>query len=875
MSAQKRRPGGFFGALLGFVAFSALAGLLVSVMVVPSLAVTSVTASSAANIFNSLPDDIEISEQPQQNQIFAENGKNDDGSIKYTQIATVYGNQNREELSWDEVPDMVKNVVLAAEDKRFYEHGGVDPQGLVRAVVKNAATGSSEGASTLSQQLVKNLCVVAALTKYSTPEEDPQFKAAAAVCKEVSLDRKIREMKNAIALEKKYSKDEILLAYLNIANFGGTVYGIQTASQRFFDVDAKDLTLAQAASLIAIVQEPEKRRLDYPENYAANQERRDHILREMLDEKLVTQEEYDAAIATPVNADTVDVQPAANGCLAAKSTAKQFCDYVVHSVKDLPALGNNEEERLAAWKLGGFKLYTTLDLKLQKVAQKAVRTYAPNDETAFRLGAATTAVEPGTGYIRTMAQNKVFDNRSEEEGGGGIKTSAINFNTTRDYGGSGGFQPGSTYKAFTLLNWLEAGHGLEEKVNVTRTSTPMSEFTDSCNGPHTGTYSPRNDAGETGYKTIRQATRQSINGGFVQMILQLDLCRTKEIALDFGIRLASPRLDDPATPEIDETQEDTDLTTSPASILGVDDIAPLNIAAAFAGIVNNGQYCKPVAVTRIVNADDEELPGQSADCTQAIDPEVAAAAIDGLSGGPLDYAANPNDGTPFIGKTGTTDNSKHTWVTLASTALASTVWVGNISGKYPLRSYAAAGVSGGQLRHEILRTVMASADQRYVGKALPKASARLQRGISSTVGNYVGMDEGSAKSAIEQAKLRFANGGQVASAEPAGTVARQTPEAGTSLSQGQKVTIWISDGSKAKVPNVVGQDIGAARGAINGAGYGNIAETCVPTATGGGVDPATGQPRAKEGQVIAVTPSAGTVLKLNKTVTVDVARSRC
>jgi len=882
MSAQKTRPRGVFTAIIGLVGFSALAGLLVTVMVAPALAVTSVTASSTISIFDNLPEAIEIGSQPQQNQIFAIKGTKDDGTPKYVKIATVYGNQNREELSWEQIPQVVKDATLAAEDKRFYEHGGIDPQGIIRAAVKNATTGSQEGASTLTQQLVKNLCVVEALTKYSTAAEDPLFQAAADSCKEGTLDRKIKEMKYAIGLEKAYSKDDILLAYLNIAAFGGTVYGIQSAAQRYYNVNAADLTPAQAASLIAIVQEPEQRRLDYPDNYVNNQDRRDHILATMLDSGTLDQAGYDAAIATPVSADTVDVQDSKNGCLAAQSTAKQFCDYVVENVKNLTSLGADEKERLANWKLGGYKLYTTLDLKLQKVAQASVRKWAPADETRLDLGASAISIEPGTGKIRTMAQNKKFDNRSEENGGGGLTTSALNFNTDRDYGGSSGFQPGSSYKIFTLLNWLEAGHGLNERVDVTKTSTPQSEFTDTCNGPWSGApFSPRNDSGETGYYTIREATANSVNGGYVQMALQLDLCRTKEIAVALGVHLSAPRQDDPDTPDVDETQDPTDLSTNPASILGTNSVAPISIAGAFAGVANNGVYCKPVAVERITDKTGAELAGQSADCTEAIDSEVAIAAQSALQTGGGRYQGNPQDGTPLMGKTGTTDSSRDTWITLSSTALTTTIWVGNITGKYPMRSYYANGQQGGTLRHLIVRDIMAAADKTYKGKAFDEPSSRLINGINVPVGDYVGMTEADAKAAIEAAKLTYSNQGEIASSEPKGTVAKQTPGAGLSISQGQTVKVWISDGSKGVVPDVVGQSADAATSQINGLGFASVAQTCVVTPIGGGaVDPATGQPdpsvpNVAEGQVVSVKPSAGTVLTLSKTVTLGVAHAAC
>lgn len=882
MSAQKSRPGGALGALLGLVGFSALAGLLVTVMITPALAVTSVTASTSIGVFNSLPDNLQIGVQPQQNQIYAVRSWNDDGTPNYGEpIATVY-NQNREELTWDELPDVFKYATLAAEDVRFYDHGGIDPQGLIRAAVKNVSTGTLQGGSTLTQQLVKNVCISDVVRDHSDPttEDEAQRLAGIKKCQKSSLDRKIKEMKLAISLEKAYSKDEILLAYDNIAGFGGNVYGIQSAAQRYYSKDAKDLSLAEAASIMAIVQEPEARRLDQPENYERNTLRRDYILAQMLNYNWVTQSDYDAAKATKV-ADTVELADPINGCIAANKYAKQFCDFIVETVPELTGLGATQEEALANWRIGGYKIYTTLDLKLNKVAQNTLRAYAPIKETALELGASAVSVEPGTGYIRVMAQNKVFDNQGEGDGAGGrAGTSAINYNTDKAHGGSNGFQPGSSYKLFTLLNWLEAGRGLEERVDATPVVTPQSDFLDTCNGPYTaGTYHPRNDSGERGYYTVRNATAKSVNGAYVQMALQLDLCETKKLALDLGIRRAAAVPDNPATPADDSKAVDN-LSTFPSSILGVDNIAPINIAAAYAAVANHGKYCQPIAVTSVVNAEGKDVGGQPINCPTGIDSEVAAAAASALSTGGNAYASNPHDGNPYLGKTGTTNGSMQTWVTMSSTALATTVWYGNITGDFQIRGYCggAAGCDGGQQRHKIMNAILTAAGKHYKGTAFDAAPERLLRGSNVEVGNFIGMTEADAQAAIEAAEFEYSNEGDIGSPLPAGQVAKQTPEAGTSISPGQIVRVWLSDGTKSIVPDVTSAPTGVdtARTAVLSAGFGEPAQTCVVSPISV-IDPATGAPTAgvADGQVLKISPSAGTTLMKTKTITLSVAHAVC
>jgi membrane peptidoglycan carboxypeptidase len=887
MSAQKLRPAGVLAGLVGLVGFSVVAGLLVTVMVAPAIAVTSAAARTSIDVFDDIPENLTIGATPQQNQIFAISGTEKDGSPKYKQIATVYS-QDRQEIKWDDVSTVLKDAVLAAEDRRFYSHGGVDLQGIARAIVKNGATGSQQGASTLTQQLVKNICITKAVTDHPEPTtaDAAAQTAAIKVCQAPTIDRKIKEMKQAIGLEKELTKNQILLGYLNIAGFGGNVYGIESAAERYYNTTAKDLTIAQAASLVGIVQFPGDDRLDIKANWQNNETRRNVIIRNMAAYGFISKADETAALATHVDAKSVTIADAKNGCIAAYSYAKQFCDYVVRSVKDMEPLGSTQSERLANWKVGGYKIYTSLDLRLNKVAQTTLRKYAPIKETALQLGASAVSIEPGTGYIRTMAQNKVFNNAGASGGGGKAGTSAINFNTDSEYGGSGGFQPGSSWKVFTLINWLEQGHGLNEVVNVTPVVIPQSKFTDTCGGPFYGVYKYRNDSGERGPHTVRDSTAKSINGGYVQMALQLDLCQTKNIAIALGAHMAAPIPGYTTKAGVKvAARSETDLSTNPSSILGVDSIAPMTIAAAYAAVAADGTYCKPIAVVDVTDSKGKDLGGETKDCTTAAIPtDVAAAAADGLSTGAATYASNPQDGTKFIGKTGTTNSSAQTWVTMASTALATTVWFGNITGSYAIRSYCggAARCDGGQQRHAIMRPILALADKYYKGGAFPVAPTRLIQGINVKVADYSGMDEATAKAAIEGAKLTYANKGEIASPLPAGQVAKQDPAAGSPLSQGQTVNIWYSDGTKSIVPDVTttATDANTASSAVVAAGFATPALVCVATPVrDGSTDPATGQPNnpqlPADNQVVGISPSAGTTLLKTKPITLSVAHATC
>jgi len=856
---RTRRPG-VVGGIVGMFGFSLLAGILVTVMVTPLMAVAGVTATNTIGIFDSLPEYIEIGNQPQKNEIYAINGVNPDGSPTYEQIAQVY-DQNREEVGWDEVSQFLKDATIAGEDRRFYEHGGVDLQGTVRAAIGNATGGTQSGASTLSMQLVKNIYIQNALQLPTEEEQAAGIKAAQAP----SLDRKVKEMKLAIGLEKKYSKDEVLLAYMNIAGFGGNNYGVESAAQRYYGVDAANVTLAQAASLIAIVQEPGARGLDIPENYPANQERRDVILKNMFVEGMIDQAQLDEALASPVDASTVVLTPYTNGCIAANGYATYFCDYVTTLIPTLATLGATEVERTAKWNIGGYKLYTTLDLRLQTVAQDAVSKQAPATETRLSLGASAVSVQPGTGHILTMAQNTTFDNSAA---GGGAGTTSVNYNTDRANGGSRGFQVGSTYKVFTLINWLESGHGLNEVVNANGRTVQQSAFTNTCannsnggsaaNGPFGGPWEFKNSSGERGSRTVMAATAASINGAYVSMGLELDQCRTKEIAESLGVHTAN-NVDNPETATVEN-----ELGSNPSAILGTNAIAPLTMAAAYAAIANKGTYCAPIAVASITDASGAVLPGQAQSCTAAISPEVAATVVYALEGAMDGYGGNPRDGTPIFGKTGTTDDFDQTWLVSSTTAVTTAVWFGNVSGKYAISRYP----SGINNRHIISKQINIAADDLYAGGDFDAASTSMISGAGVTLPNFVGGAADNAAAIVRNLGLDYADGGQADSELAAGTVIRTEPAAGATVSKGQTVTVYTSNGALKAIPDVVGAatDFDSASATLASSGFTAVSSVCVAVGA---------QAAASIGKVVSSNPAAGTAVRPADEIRLGVAQARC
>ena len=872
MSAQNPPRRGVLAALLGTVAFSVIAGILVAAMVTPAVAVSSVAVKSGVGIFNDLPTYITVGKLPGQNSIWANSGG------QQVKIATLYA-ENRNEVSWSKVANTVKNAAVDGEDRRFYTHGGIDPTGVVRALAVSAFGGSVQGASTITQQLVKNLLIQKALQITVTPtgkmtavqaaaKQTAEQRAGIKAAQAQSLDRKLKEMKLAISLEKKYTKKQILLEYLNIAPFGGTTYGIEAAAERYYSTTADKLTVAQAASLMAIVQEPSTRAPLNAAGYAANTQRRNVILQAELVAGDLTTAQYDEAKKTPVDATTVKLALPNNGCTAAYASAKYFCAYINSKamIGQLTALGATPAERRANWTLGGYEIHTTLDLGLQDSAQATMSKWVPKSLTNFPLGGAADSVEVGTGRILVMAQNTDF---IETAAAASSSATAVNYSVDGKYGGSAyGFQGGSTYKAFTLMNWLQSGHGLNESVTATPQLIPQADFKASCepSGHDNGSTTPyRNDEGEGGTWTVLRGTARSVNGVFMSMGRQLDQCKTQSIAEAFGVH----------------TGDGSPLKHNPSAILGTNAVAPLTMAAAYAGIAGGGNFCQPIAVDYVMDPSHKKLPGQPQSCTQAIDPAVAAAAGVALQGvfnsNGTASAAKPHDKIPILGKTGTTDASAQTWTVGASTKVATAVWIGdwkdNASSTRRTRSGVRGCVDGyvATLRNCVFRDTQAAINAQYGGGAFPTAEALYLNGTAKALPDYTGQSINSATAQLTALGYSVTVGSAVASAQPQGSVASTSPGAGTLVSKGASITLNPSDGSLATVvPDEKDKSYSAASADLQSAGL-NPVEKCAQgnpgNGNGGGGGGGVG---GAIGKVTSTSPVAGTSVAKGSTVTVNV-----
>ena len=412
--------------LVIFLLVSVLAGALSVVVLASPVVLGAAFVDATTGAFADLPSRLAAPTLSQTSTLVAADG---------TRIASFYA-ENRTVVPLAKMSPWARKAIVAIEDARFYDHGAVDPRGVVRAAVNDLTGGDTQGASTLTQQYVKNLLVEQAVAS----GDSAALQAATAP----TLSRKVREVRLALGLEQQLTKDEILAGYLNVVYFGQNSYGLEAAALRYFRVHAASLTLPQAALLAGMVQEPVN---DDPLKHpAAAKARRNVVLTAMLDEKMITKAQYAAAVRTPVK---VTGKPLPNGCAGAGRNGF-FCEAVVRSIETDPAfaaLGATPAARLTAISRGGLVVRTTLDRATQTGAVDAVDAKVPVRDSSG-IGAAAVTVEPGTGKVVAMAENRIYSVAA------GAGRTSVNYATDAALGGASGFQTGSSFKPFTLATWL-------------------------------------------------------------------------------------------------------------------------------------------------------------------------------------------------------------------------------------------------------------------------------------------------------------------------------------------------------------------------------------------------------------------------------------
>ncbi|MFE7978762.1 transglycosylase domain-containing protein [Streptomyces shenzhenensis] len=657
-----------------FLGVSVLAGAVMAGIALPAAGALGLAAKGSVQGFDEIPANLKSPQLSQRTTILDNQGQ---------QIATVYS-RDRTVVALKDISPYLQKAIVAIEDSRFYQHGAVDLPGVLRAVNKNAQSGGvAQGASTLTQQLVKNYFVEEA-------GDDPTKVAQAT---QQTLGRKIRELKYAIQIEEKLGKKKILENYLNITFFGQQAYGVEAAAQRYFSKHAKDLNLQESALLAGIVQSPS--RYDPVNDEAEATKRRNVVLQRMAEVGDVSQQEADKAKEAPLG---LNVSQPKNGCITAVKGAGFFCKYVENVFLSDPVFGKTKEARAKIWNRGGLTIRTTLDPQAQESVQASLKNHINKSDS---VAAAATLVEPGTGKIVGMGQSKPYGYAKDE--------TEYNYSVDRDMGGSNfGFPTGSTFKPFVAAAAIEGGKPATQEYSSPYKMEYPSPVQRCDSQPYVNrdrTTVENEDESEVGPYRLKEAMAKSVNTYFVQMIADIGLCPVMKMA--DGLHVVQGNGDK--------------LPEEPAIALGSVGLSPLTMANAYATFAARGMYCTPIAIESIsqrVGNERKSLEVPKSTCSRAMS-EQTADTVNTLLRGVVDSGTGQQAGLTdreSAGKTGTTDERRNAWFVGYTPNLSGAVWVGGPKQNVKMRNITIGGVFrplvyGGEVPGPIWKDAMTGALQ--------------------------------------------------------------------------------------------------------------------------------------------------------------------
>ncbi|MFN2595174.1 MAG: transglycosylase domain-containing protein [Actinomycetota bacterium] len=808
---------------------------------------------------------------PQSSRIFA-----DDGSL----ITTLHGAENRTIVHHlRTIPKHVQNSVIAIEDQRFYEHSGVDLHSIIRAIFANVSSGSiAQGGSTITQQLVKNTII------------------APHAIAERTLQRKLEEAALARQLEKKLSKHEILLRYLNTVYFGEGAYGIQAASHVYFGKSVRNLSLAEGATLAGLIQAPED--YDPYKHPAAAKVRRNIVLGKM--EQLGW-------------ADPVDVARAQKAKLHLQQTkgsdrypAAYFVDYVQRLITydhRFNALGDDVAARQKKLFSGGLKIFTTVNLDDQAAAESAVQRILPYKTDPH---AALVSIDPNTGYVKAMVGGRDWFATAKQD-----PYSKLNLATLAEpdlgriadpnkknhylYQAPGsGRQAGSSFKPFALAAAIKQGIPLSERFKA----ASCMDFPGANAGGNWHVCNYEGESFASGMLSLLEATVHSVNVVYAQLILKVGAQAVVDIARQMGIK--------------------TTLLAVPSAVLGANPVNALDMASAYGTLAASGRHHEPVAITKIEDSNGKVIYRDSSTSTQAIDPAVAyitTTALEQVVQRGTGTAANVI-GRPVAGKTGTAQEYRDAWFIGYTPDLVTSVWIGypqgeiemkpscagSISPCIPTRTITSGGMVGGSFPAEIWAAYMIPAlsgipasnftqpavglvtvtiDIRtgcLAGKFTPpedRASGTFEHGTEptktcrvpgdrKTVPDVSGFPKNDAEQILTNAGFTVQENEAPSSTYPPGRVIAQSPDGGTKAPAGSTVTITISSKQQATstvtVPDVLGMTRSDAESRLTGEGF-TVREVTQKESS-------PGQAKKNRGKVWKQSPPGGSHAKQGATITI-------
>ncbi len=574
--------------------------------------------------------------------------------------------EDRVIVTFDEIPQVLIDAVVATEDGDFFNHEGVDPWGIARAAYRDIRNeGVQQGGSTITQQLVK----------------------IELLSSERSITRKLKEASLAIKLERELEKEEILTRYLNIIYFGRGAYGIEAASQAYFDKDVDQLTLAESAFFAGLIRAPST--ADPQSNPEEAARRRSTTLDLMVRDEMITQAEADAArvedfsnvVGSPVREGLGEIRGPQGSAYVVEAVRQQ-----VNQIESLPNGGIYT---------GGYRVYTTIDPRLQDAAYNTLADEQFDFERDNGPDASIVAVD-NRGYVRAMV------------GGRDFNESQVNLALGRDGGGSGR-QPGSSFKPFALAEAIEQGISARSFFSAP-TVIEIPEANDGA------TWTVRGGGSSEGYRDLIDAMRVSSNVVYAQLMVQILPSTVVEMANRLGVSAELPAVN--------------------ALVLGSGEVSVLDMAAAYSTFANQGQKYEPILIERIENTAGEVIcwypvdgvcqPSEGRVSEPVLDDNIARQvtfALQGVvDGGTGRAAAVP--GVAVAGKTGTTQDAKDAWFVGYTCDMTAAVWMGYAGGPgepvLPMQNYRGFDeVSGGgfpaQLWSAFMTRALAIGDANLVG----------------------------------------------------------------------------------------------------------------------------------------------------------------
>jgi membrane peptidoglycan carboxypeptidase len=746
-------------ALLRILGLCVVAGLLVAGILFPVVGGIGLASNQASDTVNSVSSNLVQSQVPVVSTITDKDG---------APIAYVF-EQNRFNTSPKAIADTMKAAIIAIEDRRFFEHNGVDWRGTARALMTNlSASGSAlegQGASTLTMQYIKNYML------YAVAQNDAERAAAVAS----TPTRKLSEVRVALQLEKHLSKEEILARYLNIVFFGHNAYGVASASRTYFNTTPDRLSISQAALLAGMVRSTsEYDPVAHPEHALA---RRNVVIDEMTNVGSITQAQAEAAKAEPLGIQR-PLTGLTNGCVGAGPADGFYCQYTL----DYLAILGFPEDKL---RRGGYLIRTNLDRRASDIAKRAVTNEVPTQTVG--IANAMAIVEPGRERhpVRALVANRDYGLDADAGQTSYALPSLVQ-----------GFGAGSIYKIFTSAALLERGMGIQNPVPV------MDGYTSRVFRDNGGPYTVTN-AGKyrNGSVSLQTALAISPNTTFVALedrIGKID--PVVDMAYRLGMR-QSLNFKDSSGRTIGEAvkQEKRGSYT-----LGAEPTSPLDLANVGATLMSAGRWCPPTPIDAVLDRNGQPVTVPEPKCEQAVPEGLANSLAVGLSkddqpGGTAFAAAQAAKwNRPILGKTGTTQNNRSAGFVGATPQYSGAVLVwpdgarpAPICDTDPPRLCSEGNIFGGKVPARTWFDAMVRLHDGLPVLPLPPTEPRYVTGAGPNVPNVIGQGENTAQLILERSGYRVT---RVVSAsdQPAGLVASVNP---TTAQPGDMITITVSDGS--------------------------------------------------------------------------------